>query len=102
MVVEAAESIKGKVGETFVVRWTRFRSRALVTIKCDVEMIRGPHDLEVTGPNEDLLREMFARMEFKTWLSELLEGEDTSPSPETSAQKGEYETVFDGALRRLG
>ena len=60
-------------------------------------MIRGPHDLEVTGPNEDLLREMFARMEFKTWLSELLEGEDIVPSPESSAQKGEYETVLDGA-----
>ena len=95
-VVEAAESIKGKVGENLRGALDQIPlSRALVTIKCDVEMVRGPHDLEVTGPNEDLLREMFARMEFKTWLSELLEGEDTSPSPETSAQKGEYETVLD-------
>jgi DNA polymerase I len=95
-VVAVADEIKGKVGEYLRESLDQLAlSRTLVTIKCDVPMARTPRELAVTEPDNDALREMFARMEFKTWLSELLGDEADAAEPQLEEYKGEYETILD-------
>ena len=67
-----AEDIKGKVGDNLRQFLEQLPvSRQLVTIKTDVELDVTPKDLIQSTPDEDRLRELFSRLEFKTWLSEL-------------------------------
>lgn len=96
-VMAVADDIKGKVGENLRASLDYLPlSRDLVTIKCDVEMIRGPRELTVSEPDADALREQYARMEFKTWLSELLDdaeaGDTIAPA---QAPEGDYELIVD-------
>ena len=70
--VAHAEDIKGKVGDNLRQFLEQLPvSRQLVTIKTDVELDVMPKDLSQSTPDEDRLRELFSRLEFKTWLSEL-------------------------------
>ena len=70
--VAHAEDIKGKVGDNLRQFLEQLPvSRQLVTIKTDVELDVTPKDLIQSTPDEDRLRELFSRLEFKTWLSEL-------------------------------
>ena len=70
--VAHAEDIKGKVGDNLRHFLEQLPvSRQLVTIKTDVELDVTPKDLIQSTPDEDRLRELFSRLEFKTWLSEL-------------------------------
>ena len=46
-------------------------SRQLATIKCDVPLDVGVHDLVSTAPDLPRLRERFTELEFRTWLDEL-------------------------------
>ena len=63
-VVANAENIKGKVGENLREALGHLPlSRELITIKCDVEMARGPSELSLTEPDTETLREMYARMD---------------------------------------
>lgn len=95
-VMDAAPGIKGKVGENLRSSLDFLPlSRDLVTIKCDVEMHRGPRDLTVQASDDDALRELFARMEFKTWLSDLLSDGEADTGEAAGAPSGDYETVLD-------
>ena len=70
--VAHAEEIKGKVGDNLRQSLEQLAlSRELVTIKTDVELDVTPKDLMQSIPDEDRLRALFSRLEFKTWLSEL-------------------------------
>lgn len=107
-VVEASEDIKGKVGENLRNGLEQLPlSRELVTIKTDVELESGPSDLTLTDANEDRLRELFALLEFRTWLTEL-GGTSSSPAggEDSPAANTEYETVvsqkaLDGWIKEL-
>ena len=70
--VAHAEDIKGKVGDNLRHFLEQLPvSRQLVTIKTDVDLDVTPKDLIQSTPDEDRLRALFSRLEFKTWLSEL-------------------------------
>jgi DNA polymerase-1 len=92
-VMENADNIGGKIGENLRECLDRLPlSRQLVTIKCDVALDVGPADLERKPPDTDQLRELFGELEFKTWLSEILAGEDPGAKVEPDAS---YETILD-------
>jgi DNA polymerase-1 len=55
-------------------------SRQLAVIHCDVPLPVKPADLRMHAPDTAALRELYAALEFKTWLREL-----DSPSPEAAA-----------------
>jgi len=75
-IVEHAGDIGGKVGENLRDCLDRLPlSRQLVTIKCDVDLGVAPDDLVRMPADESRLRELYADLEFKTWLAEILAGE---------------------------
>jgi DNA polymerase-1 len=70
--VAHAGDITGKAGEALrAAHDTLPLARRLATIKCDVALAVAPADLKRTPPDEDRLRELYSRLEFKTWLAEL-------------------------------
>jgi len=92
-VISHAAEIGGKIGENLRASLKQIPlSRQLATIKCDVNLEQGPKQLKRKPPDEDRLRQLFAELEFKTWLSEL--GGMQASSTHT-ADKPEYETVLD-------
>ncbi len=87
-------------------------SYELATIKLDVELELGPEALLKSEPNTDELIQWFGKLNFKRWLSELLDGGDgkiiadeVNAQPRQSAEPVEavtidrsgYETVLDQA-----
>ncbi len=53
-----------------------FLSYRLATIKTDCELPVGLDDLDIASPDREALFELYRRLEFQAWLSELLEGKD--------------------------
>lgn len=53
-----------------------FLSYQLATIKVDCELPVGLDDLDIAHPDRDALVTLYKEMEFRQWLSELLEGKD--------------------------
>ena len=99
-VVEHAGEIKGKVGESLREHLDQLpRSRELVTIRCDLDLGLGVADLVRREPDVARLRELYADLEFKTWLAEILEagGEDAAGDGGRDAPEIDYETVLDEA-----
>ena len=108
--VAHADEIKGKVGESLREHLAQLElSRRLVTIKCDVPLDMKPEQLQRRAPDNEALREWFQRLEFKTWLSELLDGsagETTASATSQEQPEAVYETVtttedFERWLQRL-
>ncbi|WP_297528179.1 DNA polymerase I [Thiohalobacter sp.] len=101
-IIAHADEIKGKVGESLREHLDDLElSRRLATIRRDLALDVRPEDLRLSPPDRERLRELFERLEFRTWLRELLDaagaGEDAGrPAGDT---QGEYETVLD--LERL-
>jgi DNA polymerase-1 len=90
-IIAHADDIGGKVGENLRGCLDRLPlSRTLVTIKRDVDLDVGPDDLERSTRDENRLRDLYADLEFKTWLSEILAGEEMSAE---KAVQVDYETV---------
>jgi DNA polymerase I len=70
-VVAHADEIKGKVGENLRQHLEGLPlSKALVTIKCDVELDCTLKDLTPGLPDQSALISLFTELEFKKWLSE--------------------------------
>ncbi len=70
-VIENADQIKGKVGESLRDSLAQLPlSRELTTIKCDVELPLSLDDLVAKDPDRETLNEIFARLDFKTWVVE--------------------------------
>ena len=93
--VEHADEIKGKVGESLRASLGQLTlSKELVTIKCDVPLELGPHELALEKADVARLRTLLAELEFKTWLAELLEDEHASPGQSDPVEVS-YSTVLD-------
>ncbi|WP_417596184.1 DNA polymerase I [Oceanospirillum sp.] len=87
-----------------------YLSYELATIKCDVELDVTIADLVMAPQDTDTLKELYAELEFKTWLNALNRAESVSPKvandeataaeveqaaeEEEPAIAGEYETVL--------
>ena len=94
-VIAHASEIKGKVGESLRDSLDAIPlSKALVTIKCDVELGLELSDLGRRPPDTEKLKELYARFEFKTWLAALL-GEADSPALSPTTIDGNYQTILD-------
>ncbi len=108
-IIDSADNIKGKVGENLRASLEQLPlSRALVTIKCDLDLGLGKDSLNIKTADHDALITWYKRMEFKTWLSELLDESqgDEHGSGSDDVGKGEYETILtqsalDKWLKRL-
>jgi len=78
-IVHHADEIKGKVGESLRANLDQlYLSKELVTLKLDVDLEFGPHDLVQTTPDKDALKEAYTHWQFRSWLSELDQTEDTT------------------------
>ncbi len=108
--VAHADEIKGKVGERLRASLDQLElSRALATIRCDLELDTTPDDLSLQPPQTGVLRDWFQRLEFRNWLKQLDSGPgessaaDDAPSADPPA---DYHTIltrkdFDAWLQRL-
>ncbi|BBO19444.1 MAG: DNA polymerase I [Rhodocyclaceae bacterium] len=98
-IVARAGEIGGKVGENLRKHLDFLPlGRKLVTVVCDLELPVKVADLAPQPPDKAKLAELFARLEFKTWLREL---DTPSPPPgERAGARGEIaETQPAGAHR---
>ena len=94
--VEHADEIKGKVGESLRDNLEQLPlSKELTTIKCDVDLEQAISDLTMRPPQTDKLKQIYTEMEFKTWLSNLSGAQGEADETAASAVEGEYETVLD-------
>ena len=94
--IDRATEIKGKVGENLRNSLEQLPlSKALTTIKTDVEVPISLKDLKRDPADRELLLKEFGRLEFKGWLAELegdqIEGENAQP-PRTIDKKS-YELI---------
>ena len=94
--IDRATEIKGKVGENLRNSLEQLPlSKALTTIKTDVEVPISLKDLKKDPADRDLLLKEFGRLEFKGWLAELegdqIEGENAQP-PQAIDEKS-YELI---------
>jgi DNA polymerase I len=98
-IVKHAAEMAGKVGENLRAALAQLPlARELATIKCDVALPQKPKGLRRRAPDEDKLRELFTRLEFKTWLTELGGLHSLAGAPGTPAQVAvAYDTIFDMA-----
>ena len=95
-IVENAEAIKGKVGESLREHLEQLQlSKRLATIRQDVDLEDGPSELTRGEPDRDKLRELYSRFELRRLLNQL-DGDDDieSASAAEPADKGHYETVL--------
>lgn len=108
-IIAHANEIPGKVGENLLASLDQLPlSRELVTVRCDVPLEQKPKELKPQDPDRAALRELFTRLEFKSWLSEYCSSPDAAcetKAGETEHQHN-YETVdserkFQSWLRRL-
>ncbi len=93
-IIAKADQISGKVGESLRENLHLLPlSRQLATIRCDVPLPVGPLDLQSQPADTAALRELFQRMEFKTWLGQLdQEKPKDDPAPQPLAS--EYQTIL--------
>ena len=95
-IIDKAAEIKGKVGESLRASLEQLPlSKKLVTIATGLELDAGPRDLVVSTPDRQQLQALYARLEFKTWLDELL---DANPAAEPAAAqqpRPEFEIILD-------
>jgi len=85
-VLAQAPSMGGKIGENLRHAQAHLPlSRALVTIKTDVELEQGPTDLALRARDVDHLRELYQRYEFNAALKELERESAVGGSPAVGA-----------------
>ncbi len=92
--VAQADSVSGKVGENLRAALDQLPlSHQLATVKCDVALEQGPADLKVGTPDDDALRQLYAELEFRTWLADL--GGLNEADQEDGRDSAQYEIVLD-------
>ncbi|AVI62357.1 DNA polymerase I [Halomonas sp. GFAJ-1] len=75
-----------------------FLSYQLATIKVDCDLPVGLDDLDIAHPDREALVELYKEMEFRQWLSELLEGNDAGVDDVKGGEpvpEGKYESMPD-------
>ena len=97
-----AEEIGGAIGENLrkALPWLP-TARALLTVKCDVELPMEFEQMAHVAPDREKLAALYARFEFKSWLRELgseagAAPADTAPAApvERAPRERHYETVL--------
>jgi DNA polymerase-1 len=83
-----------------------YLSYLLATIKTDVPLALVPEDLHNAAPDNDALIDWFTRLEFRSWLDDLLGEDAAAPAIQSAEQAVSYEIVtdqgaFDAWLARL-
>jgi DNA polymerase-1 len=97
-IVAHAADIGGKVGENLRKGLSQLPlARELATIKCDVTHAPDPAQLRPRPADAERLRELYARLEFKSWLAEL--GGLSAPSNTGSVApiEARYDAILDDA-----
>jgi len=95
-IVAHAAEIKGKAGENLCASLEQLPlSRRLATIRVDLELPEDPEALRLGEPDRETLIEWFRRMEFKSWLAELLEAD---AGGEGAGGEGTQAPVYDLVL----
>ncbi|MDF2866716.1 MAG: polymerase [Gammaproteobacteria bacterium] len=90
-IMASAHEITGKIGENLREALVSLPlSRELVTIKCDVPLTLGPQDLTLNKQDRATLIDWYKRLEFKSWLAELLQAQSPEQRPATH-----YQTIVD-------
>jgi DNA polymerase-1 len=93
-VIQHAEQIPGKVGENLRASLNQLPlTRELATIKRDVQLDQTPAELSPVPPDLDRLRQLYAHLEFKSWLSELGGAQDFGLDQD--GRGTEYEIILD-------
>jgi len=96
-IVARAADIPGKAGESLRAALANLPlSRQLATIKCDVPLGLAPRELTRQPPDEPRLRELYSRLEFKSWLAQLGGCNPPLTAP-TVANGAGYVTIHDQA-----
>jgi DNA polymerase-1 len=103
-IIAHAEEFKGKVGENLRSAIEQLKlAYKLVTIKLDVELEQSAEQLKSIPQDTVQLKKLYADLEFKTWLSQLLSEEFTGEQQELDIQedqllsgnrKGDYTTIL--------
>lgn len=96
-IMENAEAIKGKIGENLRDSLGQLPlSKQLVTIKCDVELEQKPADLARGEPDNAALRELYGKLEFRSWLAEQIDAaSDEQPAQHKHGAPATYSTILD-------
>ena len=90
-IIKNADKISGKVGENLRNGLEQLLlSKELVTIKKDVPLEIGVHDLTVGKEDRKLLEDIYTELEFKAWLEK---EETVAIVPEKHTKKSKYELV---------
>ncbi len=70
--IRHADEVKGKLGENLRDSLDFLPlSRDLVTIRCQLDLPLALDELKIKEPDEKRLKELYAHLQFKTWLAEL-------------------------------
>ncbi len=102
-IMQRADEFKGKVGENLRDSLTQLPlSKQLVTIIDNIKLPYSLADLKPQSPDQKHLIELFQQLEFKSWLSELLnEKAESNPSDQTAYVTITSEAVLDEWLEKL-
>ncbi|MCX7183764.1 MAG: DNA polymerase I [Nitrosospira sp.] len=93
-IIAHASEIGGAVGENLrkALDWLD-KSRALLTIKCDVALPLGLHDLGLKPQDTAKLAELYERLDLKTWLRELRQDSGAERNDPVSSAAGYQEVT---------
>jgi len=93
-IVEHADKIKGKVGESLRANLEQlYLSKELVTLKLDVDVEFKPHELVQAEPDKTALREAYNHWQFRSWLYELDQTENSNNEQTPATAKPEPDTA---------
>jgi len=96
-VIARADEVGGRIGENLRAAIGDVqRARELVTIRRDLELEPDPNDLRLREPDRERLRDLYRRLEFRSWLDEVAEAADDGGESGTpaAADEPEYETIL--------
>jgi DNA polymerase-1 len=101
-VLEHADEIKGVVGNNLREQKDRaIRNRKLNRLVRDVELPVGPADLAVRPVDEDAVRELFAKLQFRTLLDRVFKVAGTGESSEPTTDAPEHDGPSAPGVRTL-
>lgn len=95
-VITHAGDIKGKIGENLraTLSWLP-RAKELVTVRANLALPVQPENLKPSPPDHEALCEWFQRLEFKSWLHELVSSSHAEPAALSRAKAGAYTCILD-------
>ncbi len=99
-IVANADAVPGKVGESLRENLSTLElSRRLATINCALSLDVAPEDLAPQPPDLPALRSLYERLELRSLLRQLPEGQTqaATPAPAGAEPRRKYETVLTDA-----